>query len=286
MPFDLDSNTRLDPRVREFLRDLPAVGVGDVASREELLAEAASPEGRARLAAESAFMDGLDDEVVAPSAGLSVTTREVVSSPDGNVIRLQVIRPDGGDALPGVYYIHGGGMAYLSCYLGNYRAWGRMIAANGVVVVMVDYRNAVAPSSVPELAAYPGGLNDCLSGLAWTREHASELGLDAARLVVAGESGGGNLTLATGMRLAREGALGDLKGLYAFCPFILGRWPDERYPSSLEYADLLSDVAGNRARVGYGIEAFEARDPLAWPGFATPERRRGPAAHGHQRQRV
>ena len=60
MPFDLDSNTRLDPRVREFLRDLPAVGVGDVASREELLAEAASPEGRARLAAESAFMDGLD----------------------------------------------------------------------------------------------------------------------------------------------------------------------------------------------------------------------------------
>ena len=64
-------------------------------------------------------------------------------------------------------------------------------------------------------------------------------------------------------------ALGGLKGLYAFCPFILGRWPDERYPSSLEYADLLSDVKSNRARVAYGIDAFAARDPLAWPGFAT-----------------
>ncbi len=155
MPFDLDSNTHLDPRVREFLRDLPEVGVGDVADRAALLAEAASPEGRARLAAESAFMDGLDSEVVAPSAGLSITTREVVSSPDGNVIRLQVIRPDGQDVLAGVYYIHGGGMAYLSCYLGNYRAWGRMIAARGVVVVMVDYRNAVAPSSVPESRRLP-----------------------------------------------------------------------------------------------------------------------------------
>ena len=50
-------------------------------------------------------------------------------------------------------------MATRSCYYGNYQAWGRMIAANGVAVVMIDFRNAVSASSVPEVAAYPAGLN-------------------------------------------------------------------------------------------------------------------------------
>jgi len=45
--------------------------------------------------------------------------------------------------------------------------WGKLIAANGVAVVMVDFRNAVVPSSVPEVAAFPAGLNDCVSGLKW-----------------------------------------------------------------------------------------------------------------------
>ena len=51
--------------------------------------------------------------------------------------------------LPCVYYIHGGGMETMSCYDGNYRAWGRIIAAQGVAVAMVDFRNAWSPSSVP-----------------------------------------------------------------------------------------------------------------------------------------
>lgn len=268
MPFDLDRDPRLDPRVRAFLRDLPEFGEGDVADREQLLAEVASPEGVARLAAEAQFMDRGDDESVAPSRGLRITTHEVAVAP-GVTLRLLVTRPDNDEVLPGVYYIHGGGMAYLSCFMGSYRAWGRLVAAQGVAVVMVDYRNAVAPSSVPEVAPYPAGLDDCRAGLAWTREHARVLGIDPARLVVAGESGGGNLTLALGMRLVREGAARDVAGLYAFCPFLLGAWPDERYASSSEYYDLLADVHGNRARVGYGIGAYEARDPLAWPGFAT-----------------
>jgi acetyl esterase/lipase len=87
--------------------------------------------------------------------------------------------------------------------------------------------------------------------------------------VVSGESGGGNLTIATAMRLQRDGELNLIKGLYVFCPYINGVWPDERYPSSREYVELLSDVKSNRGRVGYGIEAFNARDPMAWPGFAT-----------------
>ena len=52
----------------------------------------------------------------------------------------------------------------MSCYDGNYRAWAKIIAAQGVAVAMVDFRNALEPSSVPEVAPFPAGLNDCVSG--------------------------------------------------------------------------------------------------------------------------
>ncbi len=87
--------------------------------------------------------------------------------------------------------------------------------------------------------------------------------------MVAGESGGGNLTLATGMRLKREGDLALITGLYALCPYISGVWPRDDCPSSVENNGILLDLHNNRGAVGYGIEAFEAGDPLAWPSFAT-----------------
>ena len=183
-------------------------------------------------------------------------------------MKLQVIRPDSDEALPCVYYIHGGGMATMSCFDGMYRGWGKHIAANGVVVVMVDFRNCVVPSSAPEVAPFPAGLNDCVSGLRWVVAHAADLGIDPARLVVAGESGGGNLTLATGLKLKRDGDLGLIKGLYALCPYIAGQWPAPDCPSTVENEGILLHLHNNRGAMGYGIEAFNERNPLAWPSFA------------------
>ena len=110
----------------------------------------------------------------------AVHTEKVVSAPDGNTINLQVIRPDTDETLACVYYIHGGGMASLSCYDGMYRGWGKFIAANGVAVVMVDFRNSVVASSVPEVAPFPAGLNDCVSGLKWVVANAAQLKFDPA----------------------------------------------------------------------------------------------------------
>ena len=59
--------------------------------------------------------------------------------------------------LPCVYYIHGGGMASMSCYDGDYRAWGRILAAQGVAVAMVDFRNALVASSADEVAPFRRG---------------------------------------------------------------------------------------------------------------------------------
>jgi acetyl esterase/lipase len=104
-------------------------------------------------------------------------------------------------------------MEMSSCFLGNYKTWGRMIAAKGVAVAMVDFRNSVHPSSVPEIAPYPAGLNDCISGLRWLHANAATLNIDPARIIVAGESGGGNLTFAVAMKLKREGEISLIKGL-------------------------------------------------------------------------
>ena len=148
--------------------------------------------------------------------------------------------------VPCVYYIHGGGMATMSCYDGNYRAWGRILAAQGVAVAMVDFRNALVASSADEVAPFPAGLNDCVSGVKWVAANHAMLGVDPARIVVAGESGGGNLTLATGLRLKQDGDLGLIKGLYALCPYIAGIWPLPENPSSTENNGILLELHNNR----------------------------------------
>jgi acetyl esterase/lipase len=160
-------------------------------------------------------------------------------------------------------------MAIMSCFDGMYRSWGRLIAGNGVTVVMVDFRNCISPSSAPDVAPFPAGLNDCVSGLRWVASNTAELGIDPARIVVAGESGGGNLTLATGLKLKRDGDLGLIKGLYALCPYIAGQWPTPECPSSVENEGILLNLHNNRGRMGYGIDAFNEHNPLAWPSFAS-----------------
>ena len=268
MTIDTQADTRLDPRLRAILSMLPQTNPGDVNSREELIAEA---NGAAAVEARDAFqavMDLCDTDEFAPSAGLVVTTEQFQSQPDGNDVNLLITRPDTDDELPCVYYIHGGGMAALSCFDGMYRGWAKLIAANGVSVIAVDFRNSVSPSSSPEVAPFPAGLNDCVSGLRWVASRTDAFRVDPNRIVVAGESGGGNLTLATGLRLLRDGDIGLVKGLYALCPYIAGQWPCPESPSSTENEGILLYLHNNRGRVGYGIEAFERHDPLAWPSFA------------------
>jgi acetyl esterase/lipase len=208
------------------------------------------------------------------------------SLPDGNAIKIRYVRPNSSEILPCVYYIHGGRMEMSSCFEGNYRTWARMIAARGVAVAMVEFRNSVHPSEVPEIAPFPAGLNDCISGLKWVHANAVALNIDPRRIIVAGESGGGNLTFAVGMKLKQDGEVGLIQGLYSLVPYIAGEWPLPEYPSSIENEGIVLNFGDNRATMAYGIEAFNARNPLAWPRFATRQDVEGLAADGSQRKRV
>jgi acetyl esterase/lipase len=267
----INDDPRIDPRIKVIFGSVAMGGGRDVESRDAALESANSPRAIATRQMMGAFLEQCDTEEIAPSDGLVVTTKTFISEPDGNTINIQFIRPDNAEILPCVYYIHGGGMATMSCYDGNYKAWGRIMAAQGVAVAMVDFRNALVPSSAPEVAPYPAGLNDCLSGLKWVSANSALLSIDSSKIIVSGDSGGGNLALATAMRLKQEGDLGLISGIYALCPYIAGQWPLPESPSSTENNGILLDLHHNQGAMIYGIEEFTKGNALAWPGFATED---------------
>ena len=263
---------RIDPRLKAAYGAMPLHVLPQVTDREGLLALAAAT--MAQLA-DAPRPDPAPYEAFAPSAGLSIRTIAIPSQPDGNSINLQVIKPEGPGPFACVYYIHGGGMMMSSCYDPHMTAFGRLIAHMGVAVVQVDFRNSLYPSSLPEVAPFPAGLNDCVSGLRYVADNAASLGIDPARIVVAGESGGGNLALATAIKLGRDGDLDLISGIFAMCPCIAGEWPGGAGTSADKNDGIVMAKPTNYMPMAYGIEQLHARNPLAWPGFASEDDVRG-----------
>jgi acetyl esterase len=266
-----ENDHRLDPRYIGFLKFMGAANGPrpDVENRDQLLAEANTPEALKREAEMTHIANLADSVVVAPKTGLRIEEVTITSAPDKNPIKLSIIRPDTDTTLPCIYYIHGGGMMTMSCFYGNYQTWGRLIAHHGVAVVMVDFRNALRPSSAIEVAPYPAGLNDCVSGFRWVHNNAQQLGINAGQIVIAGESGGGNLSIATTMKLIQDGHTAPVAGVYALCPYIAGHWPQQALPSSTENEGIFITVGNNRGAMAYGIDELHRGNALAWPGFAT-----------------
>ncbi len=101
----------------------------------------------------------------------------------------------GGDGL--LVFFHGGGWIYGG--LESHDATCRVLAEGaGVRVLAVDYR--LAPEH-----PFPAAWEDCLAAYRWAVEHAAELGADADRLAVGGDSAGGNLAAGVALAAAREG---------------------------------------------------------------------------------
>lgn len=143
---------------------------------------------------------------------------EVIKGKDGNDITLYVHKPSNstGD-LPCIVHMHGGGMAMLTAQTPCYPHWRDLMCADGAVVVGVEFRNA---SGALGIHPYPAGLNDCMSALEWVNSNKVQLGV--SKVVLSGESGGGNFCLAMTLRAKRENKLSMIQGTYALCPYIYG----------------------------------------------------------------
>ena len=223
-----------------------------------------------------AIFDALAQDL--PPVDGATTTTTTITGDDGNEITLYISRPvDAGAALPCVVHIHGGGMAIGSAADLPYLHQREYLAATGLVVVGVEFRNSSGRLGVHP---YPAGLNDCTAATRWVAANRQELGV--SHLIVSGESGGGNLTLAVALAAKRDGWLDEVAGLYAQCPFISNQWLEqpENLPSLREFDGYFIDgtmlaVMGSL----YDPTAEYARDATAFAGMATDDELAGLPPH-------
>ncbi|ADT97505.1 alpha/beta hydrolase fold domain-containing protein [Mycolicibacterium gilvum] len=198
------------------------------------------------------------------------TTTSTIPGPDGNDITVYVSRPAGASTvLPGIVHLHGGGMAIASAADAPYMRLREHLAATGLVVIGVEFRNSAGKLGPHP---YPAGLGDCAAAARWVSAERAELGV--SHIVVSGESGGGNLTLTLAHRAKREGWIGDIAGFYAQCPYISNRWMDtcEDLPS-LEENDGYFISREQLALLGslYDPDGAYSQDPTCWASAATDE---------------
>lgn len=119
----------------------------------------------------------------------SVTEALVPSAVGGIPVRIYRPTTDSGVAV--LVYLHGGGLV-----MGSNRSFEplarELASASAATVVAVDYR--LAPESPP-----PAQFDDAYAATEWVSRKAGELGVDADRLAVIGDSAGGSLAAAVAL---------------------------------------------------------------------------------------
>ncbi|MCX8560527.1 alpha/beta hydrolase [Mycolicibacterium mucogenicum] len=146
----------------------------------------------ARAAIRARFVPNPHPEPVA-------TVRDERVFVDGGHVDIRIYRPDVSGLLPVLVYAHGGGFVF--CDLDSHDGLCRNLAnLTPAVVVSVGYR--LAPEH-----RWPTAAEDLYAVTRWVSEHADELGADAQRLAIGGDSAGGNLAAVTALMARDRGEL-------------------------------------------------------------------------------
>lgn len=283
----------------------PFIPVKPNATEEELYAMWAGME-KVLLKGLESEMDGAKN-VMGP---YEVEESEVkTQGVDGNEIALIIFKPKGNGPFPGVLNLHGvrflkeirllrslltsvtlspnrfalektilsfsprhtqGGMAIFSVRHPGMMLGNKVMASYGLVVVAVEFRNAAGKLGNHP---FPAGLNDCSSALDYVSKNKETLSI--SKLVVAGPSGGGNLSLALAMKMLKEGRTNEIDGVYAFCPYIGGpaAYADPVKAGLLSLVELNDEFWAEfgslaTAATVYDPSRTHEKNPLAWPFWA------------------
>ncbi len=124
-------------------------------------------------------------------------TREIAIPGPAGAIPARLYMPGKAMGYPLFVLLHGGG--WVIGGLDSADNMARFICRHaGCAVLSVDYR--LAPEHV-----FPAAAKDAYAALAWAAEHAGELGADAGKLLVGGDSAGGNLAAAAALMARQKG---------------------------------------------------------------------------------
>jgi acetyl esterase len=217
----------------------------------------------------SAVLDTLDPEILELARGdFSLPCDvEIASVEDADVDGVPVrIYRDEEPPTGVVVYFHGGGFVLGSIGIMDNVA-RELCKSSGAVVISVGYR--LAPEH-----PYPAGLDDCEAVTRWAVTNASTFGVPAAKVAIAGESAGGNLSAALALRFRDAGDV-DLAGQVLIYPGTSGT---ELFPSRSEFDGLvISEKAATMYWDAYSAGRDLDRDPYAAPLHAEHLRDLAPA---------
>ena len=262
----IGTDPRADPRMVAAMKPIgldvpgPASPVGPDSPIEAILEVLQATEEGFGLVFASLF-DGLP-----PVEGVTSRT-ETIAGVDGHEISLYIHQPsERSGPLPAIVHTHGGGMVLGAAADPNYVRWRDELAAAGLVVVGVEFRNGggrLGPHP------FPAGLNDCATAAQWVIANRADLGVST--VVISGESGGGNLAIATTLTAKRDGWLSGIDGVYAQCPYVSNLYhaPPPELVSLRENdgyflsCDMMAPLAA-----AYDPTGEHATNPLAWPYHA------------------
>jgi acetyl esterase len=179
----------VDPETARILREIAESGLPPLSDLSVAAARAQAEQGNRAWNQD-------------PPALASIT--ELALPGSGGPIRLRHYRPVEAASLPTLIYMHGGGFVVGS--LDTHDRVMRLLALDsGAAVLGIDYRLA------PEYP-FPAPLDDCVAAVRWIRDAAQSLGVDPERVVLAGDSAGANLALASLLDLRDAGDLDGIKG--------------------------------------------------------------------------
>jgi acetyl esterase len=137
-----------------------------------------------------------------PAAPAVAQVRDLMAETPQGTLALRLYRPIASEnrtRLPALVYFHGGG--WVIGDLDTHDTLCRQLAnGSGCAVIAVDYR--LAPEH-----PFPAAGHDCLAATYWVRDHGAQLGIDAARLAVGGDSAGGNLAAVVAIAAREAGDL-------------------------------------------------------------------------------
>jgi acetyl esterase len=168
---------------------------------------------QARATIRSRFVPPREPEPVAE-------IRDATVPGPGGDIPVRVYRPAPGGRLPILVYAHGGGFVF--CDLDSHDALCRDIA-NRIPAVVVSVAYRLAPEH-----QWPAAAEDVYAVTQWAADNAEDLGGDAQRVVVGGDSAGGNLAAVSSL-MARDRASHPLAAQVLIYPVIAANFNTESY---------------------------------------------------------